>query len=73
MPANLRGAVEVTLGIADQVSPWPGGVSRIAVEGVEANFPSTASSTAGLSLDAQPAAFTDSVKRIGFASAIKAF
>src|ERR1700728_4531850 len=28
-----------------------------------ANFPSTVSSTAGLSLDAQPAALTDSVRR----------
>src|SRR5436309_12226451 len=33
-----------------------------------ANFPSTLSSTAGLSLDAQPAALTDSVRRNGFTS-----
>src|SRR5258708_31044652 len=37
-----------------------------------ANFPSTVSSAAGLSLDAQPAAFTDSVRRNGLASAMKA-
>src|SRR5205807_10117478 len=36
-----------------------------------ANFPSTVSSAAGLSLDAQPAAFTDSVNRIGFTSGMK--
>src|SRR5205807_5178704 len=35
-----------------------------------ANFPSTVSSAAGLSLDAQPAAFTDSVRRNGLASAM---
>src|SRR5208282_3582316 len=33
-----------------------------------ANFPSTESSAAGLSLDAQPAAFTDSVRRNGLTS-----
>src|ERR1700733_11332121 len=33
-----------------------------------ANFPSTVSSAAGLSLDAQPAALTDSVSRNGFLS-----
>src|SRR5436305_11262524 len=33
-----------------------------------ANFPSTESSAAGLSLDAQPAAFTDSVSRNGLVS-----
>src|ERR1041385_2611690 len=39
-----------------------------------ANFPSTASSTAGLSLLAQPAAFTCSVRRMDLmASAIEAF
>src|SRR5512133_2393215 len=37
-----------------------------------ANFPSTASSAAGLSLLAQPAALTCSVNRIGFASATAA-
>src|ERR1041385_1752681 len=36
-----------------------------------ANFPSTASSAAGLSLLAQPAALTCSVSRIGLASAIR--
>jgi hypothetical protein len=36
-----------------------------------ANFPSTVSSAAGLSLDAQPAAFTDSVNRNGFTSDMK--
>src|SRR5215469_4279308 len=38
-----------------------------------ANFPSTLSSTAGLSLDAQPAAFTDSVRRNDFTSGTTAF
>src|SRR5215469_4149550 len=38
-----------------------------------ANFPSTVSSTAGLSLDAQPAAFTDSVRRNDFTSGTTAF
>ncbi|HST77812.1 MAG TPA: hypothetical protein VLN58_04935, partial [Verrucomicrobiae bacterium] len=39
-----------------------------------ANFPSTASSAAGLSLLAQPAAFTCSVRRMDLmASAIEAF
>src|SRR5215470_13856925 len=38
-----------------------------------ANFPSTLSSAAGLSLDAQPAAFTDSVRRNGFTSGTGAF
>src|ERR1700735_1797878 len=37
-----------------------------------ANFPSAVSSAAGLSLDAQPAAFTDSVKRKDFRSAMNA-
>src|SRR5579864_7379002 len=36
-----------------------------------ANFPSTVSSAAGLSLDAQPAALTDSVRRNGFTSGTK--
>src|SRR5882724_9855791 len=36
-----------------------------------ANFPSTVSSAAGLSLLAQPAALTCSVSRIGFASAME--
>src|SRR5437868_8697647 len=36
-----------------------------------ANFPSTASSAAGLSLEAQPAALTDSVSRNGLVSGIK--
>src|SRR5215472_15378741 len=38
-----------------------------------ANFPSTLSSAAGLSLDAQPAAFTDSVRRNGFTSGTGSF
>src|SRR6266581_7534449 len=36
-----------------------------------ANFPSTVSSAAGLSLDAQPAALTDSVSRNGFVSGMQ--